>query len=162
MNGGSDAKQVIEEVADWIDDAFNRYGSQSAFQATTRESTDRTAPKNLSSTKTVGHSPLTSETETDDSGITFVPKRYHDQSRRGSPEASPSGSGMFLSTKEDSSGSEATLVVNAIPWELQSKTEHGTRTQTPDKASTPRLTGQTISETELMRRRRLLDAHIFD
>lgn len=163
----SEAKAVIEEVADWIDDAFNRYGNQSGVQATTtRESTDRPAPKNLSlpksSTKTIGHSPLTSETETDDSGITFVPKRYHDQSRRGSPEASPSGSGMFLSSKEDSSGSEATLVVNATPWELQSKTEHGTRTQTPDKASTPRLTGQTISETELMRRRRLLDAHIFD
>lgn len=151
-------------MADWIDDAFNRYGSHSGFQATT--TTDRAASKNLSlpksSTNTVGHSPLTSETETDDSGITFVPKRYHEQSRRGSPEASPSGSAMFLSTKEDSSGSEATLVVNAIPWELQSKTEHGTRTQTPDKASTPRLTGQTISETELMRRRRLLDAHIFD
>lgn len=30
------------------------------------------------------------------------------------------------------------------------------------KASGPRQTGQTISETELMRRRRLLDAHIFD
>ena len=38
----------------------------------------------------------------------------------------------------------------------------GTRVQTPEKPSTPRQTGQTITESELMRRRRLLDAHIFE
>lgn len=63
-------------------------------------------------------SPLTSETETEDSGITFVAKR---------------GTGARR-------GSDVSVVDMAAE----------------------RQGGHTISESELMRRRRLLDSHIFE
>ncbi|KDR75205.1 hypothetical protein GALMADRAFT_249170 [Galerina marginata CBS 339.88] len=120
----SEARAVIEELAEWIDHAFDRY------PATVKErgSSERAAVQTLLAPKcqTAGPSPLTSETETDDTGITFVAKRHQVQE-----------------------------------VQRRSGSEDDERVQTPEKGTTVRQTGQTISESELMRRRRLLDSHIF-
>ncbi|KAH9485132.1 Hormone-sensitive lipase [Psilocybe cubensis] len=105
----SEAKAVIEELAEWIDHAFERY------PATVTESRGGLlAPKAQG-----GPSPLTSETETEDTGITFVTRRHSESPRRAATPPESVGEGK-------------------------------------------RSTGQTISEAELMRRRRLLDSHIFE
>ncbi|KAF8904470.1 Alpha/Beta hydrolase protein [Gymnopilus junonius] len=106
----SEARSVIEELAEWIDHAFGRYPA--TVPDPKEKGTGALAPKWPEG----GRSPLTSETETDDTGITFVAKRHHG-------EKSPERTG---------------------------------RTRTPDRPGR-----QTISEGELMRRRRLLDSHIF-
>lgn len=86
-------------------------------------------------------SPLVSETETDDTGITFVPKRAS-----GSPPRR-----SLVEKAELSSSSDGTLCEDV-------KLNLGT----PEKPGTPRQGGLTITESELMRRRRLLDSHIFE
>jgi len=89
-------------------------------------------------------SPFVSETETDDTGITFVPKRAS-----GSPPRRP------LVDKAESSSSDGTLCETGdVKLNLEVR-------GTPEKPGTPRQGGLTISESELMRRRRLLDSHIF-
>lgn len=148
---------MIEELAEWIDHAFGRYPTSATGAERKERSTERGAgPTTLAPSATVmedGPSPLTSETETEDVGITFVTKRQADSGRVTTP---PSGFARVTTPpgKGDShsSGSEGTLVVEDVG--------SGRGQTTP--ASTPRLTGQTITESELMRRRRLLDAHIFE
>lgn len=142
--------QVIEELAEWIDHAFDRYRP---IIPESKERNGERAQTLLAPKATVMQalaSPLTSETETDDTGITFVPRRQPEQVAMHRaitpiPESPP----ISDTTLEDDRKEEAVGVV-------------GTRVQTPEKSSTPRQTGQTISESELMRRRRLLDAHIFE
>ena len=105
-------------------------------------------------------SPMASASEGEtDSGITFVPK-----TRKGSIEASARNTPQQIraspslhSRNDSTSGSETVVSSNPAPSDLTS-----TRIGTPEKASTPRLAGQTITETELMRRRRLLDSYILD
>lgn len=131
----SEAKAVIEELAEWIDHAFDRYQPE-AKERNAERAQPPLAPKMQVT------SPLTSETETDDTGITFVPRRQLEQGTMHRvitpiPESPPRSDSMLEETAE-------------------------ARVQTPEKPSTPRQTGQTISESELMRRRRLLDAHIFE
>ncbi|KAF8973116.1 Alpha/Beta hydrolase protein [Flammula alnicola] len=169
----SEAKAA--KLAEWIDHAFDRY--QATILDPKERTTDRAQIQTLlapnPTSQEINPSPLTSETETDDTGITFVPRRHQDGGthRVVTPPAvhvsPPPGKGDF-------SGSEATAVndqqdlfgvdrkiiqVKAATPELAMLSGAGTRTQTP---STPRQAGQTISESELMRRRRLLDSHIFD
>lgn len=114
-------------------------------------------------------SPLASASETeaeDEQGITFVAKKYQDEPRRmsfnmpvrGHQAPDPDG------TTFDEGAGSGKCVNKAERWEngdpRQVKPE-GHILEVP-KPTTPRQAGQTISETELMRRRRLLDSHIFD
>jgi len=131
--------QVIEELAEWIVHAFDRYQDASPY--------DRlpvpTQPPKMASDP----SPLTSETETDDSGITFVPKRH------GGGASPPQRPAFTIVDREkgESSGSDVTLlddIVRLAPEKVAS--------------STPWQQHHTISETELLRRRRLLDGYIFE
>jgi len=122
--------QVIEELAEWIDHAFCKYPATIGDARGAERNAVQThlAPKSHES----GSSPLTSETETDDTCITFVPKRHHEMG------------GAVGSGKE----------------EVEEESE--TTAKTAEKQTTPRQTGEKITESELMRRRRLLDSHIFD
>ncbi|KAF9568032.1 alpha/beta-hydrolase [Agrocybe pediades] len=132
----SEAKAVIEELAEWIDHAFSKY------PACIPDGRERSAVQTLLAPKChdAGSSPLTSETETDDTCITFVPKRHQEITGRPSAERGES------SVSEES---ESTVVGAG-------------ETKTPEKPSMPRQAGEKITESELMRRRRLLDSHIFD
>jgi len=117
--------QVIEELGEWIVHAFDRYD----VTVEDRHAEQHLAAKEM---KSEDASPLASETETDDTGITFVPKRAAASS---SP---PSSDGTLIESRSDT------------PMRgLQ------------EKAGTPRQRGQIISEGELFRRRRLLDAQMF-
>lgn len=97
-------------------------------------------------TKSEDPSPFASETETDDTGITFVPKRT-------AASSSPPRRPLVVEKIESSDGT---------PIESRSDTPVRGGVSTPEKAGTPRQRGQVISEGELMRRRRLLDSHIFE
>ncbi|KAF9482153.1 alpha/beta-hydrolase [Pholiota conissans] len=138
----SEAKAVIEELAEWIDHAFGKY------DATIPEPRgDRVQVQAPSVTE--GASPLTSETETDDTGITFVPRRQTVSPPRGRSVSSS------RSKKTEAGTTTAVAAGGTVGGDRKSPP----RVQTP---STARQTGQTISESELMRRRRLLDSHIFE
>lgn len=120
-------------------------------------------------------SPLASASETeaeDEPGITFVAKKYQDESRRISFDMpvrgyqavvltgpDPDGTSFDESARLGRDGGKAECLENGDP--RQTKQEQGQILEVP-KPATPRQAGQTISETELMRRRRLLDSHIFD
>lgn len=200
----SEARAVIEDLGDWIDEAFWRFScgwerSENGFSpAAAGLSSD--ARKGASSSKHTGNparslrSPLNSETETDDSAITFVPKRF-----RSSPTRSGGVGGGADSPPHQSSSSWSDETLRDDSHEQQvdlNRIKKRARTLSPgskEVSSEPQLpivviengdvanskshrpgatpgwgspagkaTGQTISETELMRRRRLLDAHIFD
>ncbi|KAF7315503.1 hypothetical protein MIND_00065600 [Mycena indigotica] len=122
----SEATQVIEELAEWIDGAFERYSSKTVLPISRRrgESPAKKAER-----------AVTSETETDDSGITFVP-------RRRSPPSSLNG--------------------RRSPSPIENG--HGRGTSETDTAAGQRTRagGLAITENELIQRRRLLDAHIFE
>ncbi|KAJ7772533.1 Alpha/Beta hydrolase protein [Mycena maculata] len=142
-----EANAVIEELAEWMDGAFERYGSRgggaSVLLGRRRESPARKPiPKDSFSA---------SETETDDSGITFVPRRRSPpESVRTSTSLSPPETTAGGDTETEAGGPvEHTRVVSGVVSET-------------DTAGQRRPGGQTITETELMRRRRLLDAHIFE
>jgi len=120
--------QVIEELGEWIIHAFDRHGP---------------LPEAKTPVSAVGSeqpSPFMSETETDDTGITFMAKRAGGTS----PPRPMTDKG------ESRSSSDGTLV------------ETPRRVSTPEKVGTARLGKHIISESELMRRRRLLDSHIFE
>ncbi|KAJ3497990.1 hypothetical protein NLJ89_g10278 [Agrocybe chaxingu] len=86
----TEAKAVIEELAEWIDHAFDRYGGGAGGEV--REKTYERAsnatlvPPKGAGEEECGRSPLTSETETDDTGITFVARRHG-----GGPSTPPAG-----------------------------------------------------------------------
>lgn len=128
--------QVIEELAEWIVHAFDRYQDANP--------NDRlpvpTQPLKMASEP----SPLTSETETDDTGITFIPKRHGGGA---SPPQRPAFA-VVDREKGESSGSDVTLLDEVVREKVS----------TP----TPRQQQHTISESELLRRRRLLDDYIFE
>lgn len=105
---------MIEELAEWIDLAFERKGNADEHCGSKRPVVQTLMPPKL---ERQGSSPLTSETETDDTGITFIAR------------------------KQVGSESESSVVVKSGV----------VRTHTPEKGSTA-----TISESELMRRRRLI------
>ncbi|KAJ8468243.1 hypothetical protein ONZ45_g17314 [Pleurotus djamor] len=118
-----EAKAVIEELGDWIDDAFRRFNRDGeGFKGSSRA-------EGSASVSGAG-----SETEAEESMITFVPKKY--QGVLCVPEEA----------EEDVQELEAQVPVQVA--------EIG--------ASSKRQSGPTITETELMRRRRLLDSHIFE
>jgi hypothetical protein len=122
-------------LAEWIDLAFERYHSRPPDEhsrnggGSKRPAIQTLIPPKLEHRVS---SPLTSEAETDDTGITFIPRRQ-----------APSCD----------SSSDATLVSDASYIKASVVTQTGVvpRTQTPEKGSTA-----TISESELMRRRRLI------
>ncbi|KAG6837502.1 hypothetical protein H0H93_008427 [Arthromyces matolae] len=161
----SEARAVIEELAEWIDEAFTRNGENSNNQ--------------VNGVALSSPSPVTtsSETETDDTGITFVPKKYQNGSpTRGSrertvraPSGRPAISTQSKESSEDSDHSDRTA--SPIRGEAERFILRETHTpasrSSPHPPDTPRSgqrgpAGTQISETELMRRRRLLDSHIFE
>ena len=205
----SEAKAVIEDLADWIDGAFWKFsvGWERAEQQQQRSSLGKdigrrgtvknpspSSPGRGSSLKKPA-SPFTSETETEDSAITFVPKR-----RRSSPmpldEKTINSTANGVVGGPGSSWSDETLRINHADHPCSpckksrthsSSSKDGSCAEVTTRkividdegSSTPRAgaggvtgrgaltvagktAGQTISESELMRRRRLLDSHIFD
>ena len=119
-------------MAGWINDAFKNHSEASVGEHTRNGSGGkRPAIQTLIPPKLEQQvsSPLTSEAETDDTGITFIPRRQ---------------------VPSCDSSSDATLVSDAS-YIKGSVVTHVQRTQTPEKGSTA-----TISESELMRRRRLI------
>jgi len=193
----SEAKAVIEDLGDWIDDAFWRLsergpeerpplavtGSKAqADRGRSSSSGKHPGRLNVGGTPKIKPSPFNSETETDDSAITFVPKRLrslshssHDKNAivGGTNAPQPQGSSWSDETLRDdinhddsskqksrtsSSGSKDGEVLLSYGDMGDVK---GSHRGTPPPGWT-KTAGQTISETELMRRRRLLDSHIFD
>lgn len=167
----SEAKAVVEDLADWIEDAFVRYSGKEERKSKVLEAMDagRTKKKremrrnsrqashsptkrpichapsmeNSDGDGKVDASPFASGTETDDSGITFVARKRGGSGTRGSSDERSDVIEMKLGHSSPSVVSEGASA-----------------------SGTPRggngKTGQRITETELMRRRRLLDAHIFE
>ncbi|KIJ67977.1 hypothetical protein HYDPIDRAFT_173697 [Hydnomerulius pinastri MD-312] len=183
----SEAKAVVEDLADWIEDAFVRYSGKEERAGKVVDSIDghatkrrvgsrRNSPQSIAQSPTkhgngeatfsrngdVNPSPFTSETETDDSGITFVPRK-----RLSMTHGSGSGTPMAYSRRSSDDRRDLT---HMKPQGHQTPLNEQADSMAPREreSSTPRggngKTGQriTITESELMRRRRLLDAHIFD
>ncbi|KAF7361683.1 hypothetical protein MVEN_00511800 [Mycena venus] len=98
----AEAKAVIEELAEWIDGAFERYAVNVPQTLALSRRRDSPATRNNPARKPIPHDSFsTSETdETDDSGITFVPRR------RTSPPESLNGS---LRTPTNRSPTETSL-----------------------------------------------------
>lgn len=139
---------MIDDLADWMDDSFRKVANLDRETRRTPHVVAKRA-RGLSPSpnramdpgRTVTcPSPFTSGTETDDSGITFVPRKYQDRSSR---------TGSFDYDSDETA--------HRTEGDGRASTEEG-----HSKAETPKKVGETITETELMRRRRLLDAHIFD
>ncbi|KAG9316258.1 hypothetical protein JVU11DRAFT_2286 [Chiua virens] len=182
----SEAKGVVEDLAEWIEDAFVRYSvkeerTSKVFEAMDGRGTKKKKESRRNSSQAprsptkrpiscasttddsgvddngkVDPSPFTSETETDDSGITFVARKRGGsgtsvtQSRRGSDERSD-----LMQMKQG----------HSIPSLLSAT--HEIAAQRESATGTPRAgngkTGQrlTVTEWEMMQRRRQLDAHMF-
>ncbi|KAJ3748948.1 Alpha/Beta hydrolase protein [Lentinula detonsa] len=165
-----EAKVVIEDLGEWIDDAFLRYGKEkngedkvpTAELGVAKPASPRRVSKSISNKRTVDL--LTSETENDDSGITFMAKKEKRTSsndmgmidigseRTDSTKLDPTRPAEALNTKTDAE-EEKTAEGDE---EVESSNIEGI------KASSSRQGGKIISESELMRRRRLLDSHIFE
>lgn len=166
-------------MAEWIDHSFLRSAPSTAYCNGHRaEKADRQTGNNLMEQPQAEYppapSPLASAYETeveDEQGITFVAKKYQDEPRRMSFNMTvrghqaavltgpdPDGTSFDESARSGKDGSRAERSENGDP--RQAKQEG--HILEASKPATPRQAGQTISETELMRRRRLLDSHIFD
>ncbi|KAM6502030.1 Alpha/Beta hydrolase fold [Amanita muscaria] len=160
-----DAKEVIEELGEWIDDAFSRFPSPITGNGHNMERNYLTVMQSHAGSQ--GPSPLASETEADEPGITFIAKKYMDDSRRDSFDI-PSRSRRTVTPEgtRSSSGSDRTILEENVEASKGAKKGETAQEQglllEGQKPATPRQAGQTISETELMRRRRLLDSHIFE
>lgn len=165
-----EAREVVDDLSDWIEDAFVRYGgrnervgvpdavlandttkspeqplaqSQSHSPAKLETRSFIPSPSEIARSVSSGPSynssqlcasPFASEGETDDPGITFIARKRLSMSSGGSTRR----------------GSE----------EKRSRTPMSE----PGEVGTPRggNGGERITEGELLRRRRLLDAHIFE
>ncbi|KII92745.1 hypothetical protein PLICRDRAFT_155534 [Plicaturopsis crispa FD-325 SS-3] len=172
-----EAAACIEALAEWIDDAFESHPEAHAATTTQISAVDSRP------------SPFTSETETEDAGITFMTKKERSRTsvsfkdRHSAGLLSPKG-GRLVGSRS-SSGSDNTLrddepdanmvALTAADPTTSSADPAGLRilegditpalgkaNSTPSKTATAGGTGQTITESELMRRRRLLDSHIFE
>jgi len=141
--------QIIKELAEWIDEAFSRKAN---------EGDQKGYAYQLSPS---------SETEMDDPGITFVPKKY----QNGSPCMDDQG--VDDGTKEeefDAEGATARILSASQELDRKERVFADSLPRTPVVRSTPQASetpkgsqaGTPITETELMRRRRLLDYHIFE
>jgi hypothetical protein len=193
----SEAKAVIEDLGDWIGEAFWRFSAGQEWRAGERyplASKSQTGRRsNSSSSKHPGRlnthtsktvpSPFNSETETDDSAITFVPKKLRSPTHS-TPNKYPNGAHNLqppaCDERQYSSSSDETIRVDNHeqngPHHENSRTfrsetsppngdlgdAKGTHHGTPPPGWGAKSASQTISEIELMRRRRLLDSHIFD
>ncbi|KAL0956398.1 hypothetical protein HGRIS_002545 [Hohenbuehelia grisea] len=140
-----EAKAVIEELADWIDDAFRRHTGVEELEGAGRLVVLTEDAPQTSSDAGPG---TASETETEDA-ITFIPKKYQQEAAR-TIVASPLPLGTDGSWGSTVAGDSRLGDVSDMDGPSAGK-QQGTR-----------QAGQIISETELLRRRRLLDAHIFD
>ncbi|EAU91714.1 hormone-sensitive lipase [Coprinopsis cinerea okayama7 len=173
----SEAKAVIEDLAEWIDDAFTRYKPVASSIEGGRNGNGGKgknvvalrvpSPPTPFSIPPPSPSPLASETETDgDTAITLVPKRLQEQSRRSSAVTMPRPKEVKTLVKSslELSDSSETIVGSSSSQSsgLNAAKTFKSEVGTPEKASTPRLTGQTITESELMQRRRLQDSHLFE
>ena len=183
----SEAKAVVEDLADWIEDAFVRHSGKEERTSKVLEAMDARGTKKKRETRRnspqasrsptkrplcraastenggangslkVDPSPFASETETDDSGITFVARKRGGsgtpvtQSRRSSDERSD-----VIHMKQGHSSPSLLGEPNDVVAQRDRESASGTPRAGNGK------TGHRITETELMRRRRLLDAHIFD
>ncbi|KAG6920304.1 hypothetical protein DXG01_005073 [Tephrocybe rancida] len=162
--------KVIEELAEWIDDAFAKHAEKSDIPGKALALLDTSAPPTPSET----------ETETDDAGITFIPRKYQNGSSPIKESREPSTkpfavNGLAASHRNESSDESETnqsdrtvsptwgdhdrLMVKEIPTPASRSTPHPPDTP---KSGIRAPAGTQISETELMRRRRLLDSHIFE
>ena len=98
----------------------------------------------------------------DESGITFVPKKLKDishsddETQAHQPPVNGHGTDCSLGTD-----GKATRRPEALVAHLNMQRSTPQAAETPRSAAA-RQAGTPISETELMRRRRLLDFHIFD
>jgi hypothetical protein len=179
-----EARAVIEDLAEWIDESFERYEETNSETPSGRKaglrdvSPRQTSSPNSHSASHQTDSPFASETETDGEVITFVPKRH--RSRNGSSESDPTTPmpprNVNNTKRNSSSSSDATLpsdkeLLRTPPNDrpdlgglLPVLNESGSplRVGVGGKVGATGKTGQTITETELMRRRRLLDSHIFE
>ncbi|KAK1218820.1 hypothetical protein PQX77_018497 [Marasmius sp. AFHP31] len=126
-----EAKAVVEDQADCIDDAFSRYRSTRTSDAESSISVNGRTSYNVGADSV------------EDFGITFTTKKYQGQNGRTSHDREPEAP-----TLEDPAETTGTESPNADE-------ENGAKPVRPQA-------GHKISETELMRRRRLLDAHIFE
>jgi hypothetical protein len=124
-------------LAEWIDLTFERYQPKAEADehchngnGNKRQVVQTLMPRKLERQVS---SPLTSETETDDTGITFIPRKTQVGSV-GSCDCSSDGTLVSEVSVKGVVGQSGVV-----------------RTHTPEKGSTA-----TISESELMRRRRLI------
>ncbi|TFK26526.1 alpha/beta-hydrolase [Coprinopsis marcescibilis] len=160
----SEAKAVIEDLAEWMDEAFTRYAPNGENSNGKKEKLEherqflRLAPPPKQHPTPVTSSPLASETEAEDSCITIVPKRIQDSKR----EYLNPGPKMGSLKEESPSNSENDLPSSLSTPNISSKPSKSDSIGTPEKGSTPRLAGQRITESELIQRRRLQDAHLFE
>jgi acetyl esterase/lipase len=174
----SEARAVVEDLADWMEDAFVRYsgkensrvevkpvdnaGTKKIRSRRNSPQSSTVAPKRVNGeAHTDGSpSPFTSETETDDSGITFVARK-----RLTMTQGSSVGSTPPISSRMDS-GELGETLLQAQQLRRGDEKQIDTATSTTPQSGTPRggngKIGQRITESELLRRRRLLDAHIFE
>ncbi|KAL0068819.1 hypothetical protein AAF712_004149 [Marasmius tenuissimus] len=126
-----EAKAVVEDQADCIDDAFSRYRSTRTSDAESSISVNGRVSYNVGADSV------------EDFGITFTTKKYQGQNGRTSYDKEPEA--PTLEDPAETTGTES----------LNVDEENGAKPARPQA-------GHKISETELMRRRRLLDAHIFE
>lgn len=144
----AEAKAVVEGLAEWIDEAFSRNAKQGVLQG------------DQIRTNGHGHRPSPShETELDDAGIIFVPKKYQNVLAVDNQVSS-------VVAREEELDAENATISGSEEHAFVDKTVSGMRStpqgyETP-KGSSSRQGGTPITETELMRRRRLLDSHIFE
>jgi hypothetical protein len=172
-----EAKDVINDIGDWINETFAGAHS-SASEHSPRRGSPKKAPRALHAAGADASG--TSGTETEgDSPISFVsrrmttPRQSFSSIRR--PPVPRSGSDETVAGRSTGTGtSDGTLVeVDAALSADVAKVKEDTRAASPRPLALPRNVAElkgampgsatpTITETELMKRRRLLDAHIFD
>jgi hypothetical protein len=182
----SEAKHVVEDLADWIEDAFVRHSGKEQRAGKVAETIDgrgskkkgwsrKNSPQSIAQSPTkrsstgaiptengeVNPSPFTSETETDDSGITFVPRKRLSMTRD-----SGSGTPMFQSRRNSDERHDVAQMKHQGQHSPRTHEQGDLAAQRERENGTPRggngKNGQRITESELLRRRRLLDAHIFE
>ncbi|PFH53820.1 hypothetical protein AMATHDRAFT_54355 [Amanita thiersii Skay4041] len=162
----SEAKAVIQDLAEWMNAAFGRFGAVNPNASVQAAEQDMFGTRERTGQMLEGsshQSPFTSasetETETDEPGITFIAKKYHvvDEISRTSSSDSQSRNRRLSAIRHG-----LQQVDNVSPAGSDSRTLLVNGENVEHKPTTPRQAGQTITETELMRRRRLLDSHIFD
>lgn len=157
-----EARAVIDELGDWIDDAFDRYGGNginettgagaSAVDVGISKGARGTGRRRWTGTvgkQSEGTNSLASETEETDDGsvITFVARK-----RAPSPKLEGAVKTETDVGRTADGGSNGTTA---------QEEQRGPGEEVPGGKVVGRG-GQTISETEMIRRRRLVDWHVFD